>query len=123
MMKRQRLLYIFRPGRLHQQILPLIVWMAAIAGVTMLFYRGSQRFEVVGIAQSQVAQVCSPVKWLAKDRLRSVIRQRHKRPAGGASLDDASNSASAATTMTRHTPNFSRLNAGSIPSLSKTGSG
>jgi multidrug resistance efflux pump len=52
--KDKRLFYIFRPGRIRQQILPLLVWMAAVAGVAMLFYNGSQRVEVVGMAQAQV---------------------------------------------------------------------
>jgi multidrug resistance efflux pump len=61
MMKSPRLLNIFRPGRLHPQVLPFLVWLAVTAAVAMLFYRGSQRFEVVGIAQGEVAQVCAPV--------------------------------------------------------------
>ncbi len=52
---------IFRPGRLHPQIFPVLVWLVAVAVVAMLFYRGSQRFEVVGIAQGQIAHVCAPV--------------------------------------------------------------
>ena len=86
-MKRKRLFYISRPGRARQQILPLFVWLAAVAGVAMLFYRGSQRFEVVGIAQSQVAQVCSPVD----GRLKTVYVQLFDSVTKGqpvASLDD-----------------------------------
>lgn len=56
-MKDKRLFYISRPGRIRQQILPLLVWMAAVAGVAMLLYHGSQRFEVVGIAQTEARQV------------------------------------------------------------------
>jgi multidrug resistance efflux pump len=52
---------ILRPGRLHPQVLPFLVWIAAIAAVVILFYRGSQQFQVVGIAQGEVAQVCAPV--------------------------------------------------------------
>ncbi len=86
-MKDKRLFYISRPGRIRQQILPLLVWIAAVAGVAMLFYRGSQRFEVVGIAQSQVAQVCSPVD----GRLKTVYVQLFDNVTKGqpvASLDD-----------------------------------
>jgi multidrug resistance efflux pump len=57
MMKSPRLLNIFRPGRLHPQVLPFLVWLMATAAVAMLFYRGSQRFEVVGMAQAQVYRV------------------------------------------------------------------
>ncbi|MBE3142959.1 MAG: efflux RND transporter periplasmic adaptor subunit [Planctomycetes bacterium] len=56
-MKDTRLFCISRPGRIRQQILPLLVWMAAVAGAAMLFYHGSQRFEVVGIAQTEARQV------------------------------------------------------------------
>lgn len=52
---------ILRPGRLHPQVLPLLVWVAAVAAVIILFYHGSQQFQVVGIAQGEVAQVCAPV--------------------------------------------------------------
>ena len=59
-MKSPRLLDIFRPGRLHPQVFPILVWLTAIVAVTMLFYRGTQQFQVVGIAQGEVAQVCAP---------------------------------------------------------------
>jgi multidrug resistance efflux pump len=61
MMKHKRRFNVFRPGRIRQQILPVLVWLAAVAGVTLLFYQGSQRFEVAGIAQGEVSQVCAPV--------------------------------------------------------------
>ncbi len=51
----------FRSGSIRTHILPLIIWLVAIAGVAMLFLRGTKRFEVVGIAQGQISQVCSPV--------------------------------------------------------------
>jgi len=54
-------LNIFRVGRVHPQVVPLLVWLAAIAAVAMLFYHGSQQFEAVGIAQGDVSQVCAPV--------------------------------------------------------------
>jgi multidrug resistance efflux pump len=86
-MKSKRLFYIFRHGGVRQQILPLLVWMAAVVGVGMLFYHGSQRLEVVGIAQSQVAQVCSPVD----GRLKTVYVKLFDNVTKGqpvASLDD-----------------------------------
>jgi multidrug resistance efflux pump len=52
---------IFRFGRLHPQVIPVLVWLAALAAVATLFYRGSRRFEVVGIAQGDISQVCAPV--------------------------------------------------------------
>ncbi len=86
-MKSPRLIDIFRPGRLHPQVLPLLVWLMAIAVVVTLFYRGSQRFEVVGIAQGEVAQVCAPVD----GRLKTVYVQLFDNVNRGqvvASLDD-----------------------------------
>jgi multidrug resistance efflux pump len=86
-MKNKQLFYISRPGRIRQQILPLLVWIVAVAGVGVLFYHGSQKFEVVGIAQSQVAQVCSPVD----GRLKTVYVQLFDNVTKGqpvASLDD-----------------------------------
>jgi multidrug resistance efflux pump len=52
---------IFRLGRLHSQVIPFLIWLVALAAVVVLFYRGSQRFEVVGVAQGEVSQVCAPV--------------------------------------------------------------
>jgi multidrug resistance efflux pump len=110
-----RLYYISRPGRVRQQILPVLVWLAAVAGVAMLFYRGSQRFEVVGIAQSQVAQVCSPVD----GRLKTVYVQLFDNVTKGqpvASLDDelltakiATVSATAAQLRSRLVPTQEQL--------------
>jgi multidrug resistance efflux pump len=54
-------LNIFGSGRIHPQVFPLLVWLAALAGVVMLFYHGTRQFEVVGIAQGEIAQVCAPV--------------------------------------------------------------
>jgi multidrug resistance efflux pump len=59
-MKNNRL-NMFGSGRIHPQAFPLIVWLAAVAGIGILFYQGTQRFEVVGIAQGEIAQVCAPV--------------------------------------------------------------
>lgn len=50
---------IFRFGRLHLHILPVLVWLGAVACVVMLFRHRTQRFEVLGIAQDQVRQIAS----------------------------------------------------------------
>lgn len=43
--------------RLH--ILPIFVWLVAVAGVAALFQRRAQRFEVLGMAQGQVRQIAA----------------------------------------------------------------
>lgn len=43
--------------RLH--ILPVFVWLVAVAGVAVLFQRRTQRFEVLGMAQGQVRQIAA----------------------------------------------------------------
>jgi len=50
---------IFHFGRLHLHILPVLVWLGAVACVVMLFRHRTQRFEVLGIAQDQVRQIAS----------------------------------------------------------------
>jgi len=52
---------ICRFGRLHLHILPILVWLGAVACVVMLFRHRTQRFEVLGIAQGRMHQVCAPV--------------------------------------------------------------
>ncbi len=49
----------YRPGRLRLQILPFLVWLAAVVAVGFLFYHRSQRFEVLGMAQGEVHQVAA----------------------------------------------------------------
>ena len=49
----------YRPGRLHPHILPVLIWLVAAAGVGMLFYHRSQRFEILGMAQGQIRQVAA----------------------------------------------------------------
>ncbi len=44
-------------SRLRRHILPILVWLCALAAVVGLFTRRSHRFEVVGIARSQVRQI------------------------------------------------------------------
>jgi multidrug resistance efflux pump len=80
-------LNIFRSGRIHPQVIPLLVWLVAVGAVAMLFYHGTQRFEVVGLAQGEVAQVCAPFD----GRLKAVYVQLFDGVAKGevvASLDD-----------------------------------
>jgi multidrug resistance efflux pump len=45
------------PFRLRLHLLPIIVWLAAVACVIGLFTRRSQRFEIVGMARSPVLHV------------------------------------------------------------------
>jgi len=78
---------IFRTGRIHPQVFPLLIWLAVLAGVVMLFYHGTQQFEVVGIAQGEISQVCAPVD----GRLKAVYVQLFDTVKKGdvvASLDD-----------------------------------
>ena len=48
-----------RAGRIHLHILPVLVWLAAVACVGFLFTRQTQHFEVVGIARGQMRQVAA----------------------------------------------------------------
>ena len=45
------------PFRLRLHLLPILVWLGAVICVIGLFSRRTRRFEVVGIAQSQIRQV------------------------------------------------------------------
>jgi multidrug resistance efflux pump len=45
------------PFRLRLHVLPILIWLAALACVIGLFSRRSQRFEVLGIAQGRKRQV------------------------------------------------------------------
>ena len=49
----------FQRGSLRLHILPVLVWLVALAGVVVLFRHRSQRFEVLGIAQGQVHQIAA----------------------------------------------------------------
>ena len=49
----------YRPGRVRPHILPVLVWLVAVACASMLFHRRAQRFEVLGIAQGQVRQIAA----------------------------------------------------------------
>jgi len=57
-----------RYSRLHLHILPILVWLGAVACVVMLFRHRSQRFEVLGIAQGEVRQIAAT----CRGRLESV---------------------------------------------------
>jgi multidrug resistance efflux pump len=59
-MKRAREV-ILRHGRLSLHIVPVLVWLAALAGVVRLFSLQSGRFEVLGIAQGRMRQVQATV--------------------------------------------------------------
>lgn len=48
-----------RSGSLRPHVMPILVWLVAVAGVAGLFYRRAQRFEVLGVAQGQVRQVAA----------------------------------------------------------------
>jgi len=45
------------PFRLRLHLLPVLVWLGAVACVIGLFTRRSQRFEIVGMARGQVRQI------------------------------------------------------------------
>jgi multidrug resistance efflux pump len=47
------------PFRLRLHFFPVLVWLCALLCVVFLFSRRSQRFEVIGIAQSQVHQIAA----------------------------------------------------------------
>jgi multidrug resistance efflux pump len=77
-------------------VFPVLVWAATVVVVATLFYHGTQQFEVVGIAQSEIAQVCAPVD----GRLKAVYVQLFDSVNKGqvvASLDDELLSAKIAT--------------------------
>ncbi|MCD6393743.1 MAG: HlyD family efflux transporter periplasmic adaptor subunit [Planctomycetes bacterium] len=50
-----------RHGRLSLHIVPILVWLAALACVVQLFSLQSRRFEVLGIAQGRMRQVQATV--------------------------------------------------------------
>ncbi|MBN1391358.1 MAG: HlyD family efflux transporter periplasmic adaptor subunit [Sedimentisphaerales bacterium] len=49
----------FTIARLRPHILPVLVWLVAVAVVGLLFHHRSQRFEILGMAQGQVLQVAA----------------------------------------------------------------
>jgi len=48
-----------RSSRLFLRVLPVLVWLGAVASVVGLFHRRTARFEIVGIAQPQVRQIAA----------------------------------------------------------------
>jgi multidrug resistance efflux pump len=48
-----------RNSRLFLRVLPVLVWLGAVAGVVGLFHRRSARFEIVGIAQPEIRQIAA----------------------------------------------------------------
>jgi len=87
---------ICRFGRLHLHILPILVWLAAVACVVVLFRHRSQRFEVLGIAQGRMHQICAPVD----SRLKIVSVELFEDISKGqtlAALDDSQLNAQTAT--------------------------
>ena len=42
-----------------RHLVPVTVWLAAVAAVTWMFYERAQRFEAVGIARGQVRQIAA----------------------------------------------------------------
>jgi multidrug resistance efflux pump len=53
-------LNIFRFGRVHPHLFPVLVWLAAAGGVAFMFRHRAERFEVVGVAQGRISQVTAP---------------------------------------------------------------
>ncbi len=49
----------FRSGRVRIHILPVLVWLGAVAAVVVLFRHRAQRFEVLGLARGRVHQVAA----------------------------------------------------------------
>ena len=47
------------PFRLRLHLIPILVWLGAVACVIGLFTRRTQRFEVIGMARGQVRQIAS----------------------------------------------------------------
>ncbi len=68
----------YRPGRLRLQILPFLVWLAAVAGVGVLFYYRSQRFEILGLAQGEVRQVAATCTGRLKSVPVKLFQEVHK---------------------------------------------
>lgn len=48
-------------GWLRRQVLPVMIWLATVGFVVGLFFRRSERFEVLGIAQAQTIQIAATV--------------------------------------------------------------
>lgn len=87
---------LFRFGRLNLQVIPILVWLIAVASVAVLFRNRSQRFEVLGITQGRIYQVSAPVD----SRLKMVTVELFEDVSKGqilATLDDTQLNAQIAT--------------------------
>jgi multidrug resistance efflux pump len=69
-------------SRLRRHIIPILVWLGAVACVVGLFTRRSQRFEVLGIAQGQVRHIATS----STGRLKSVPVQLFEQVKAGQTL-------------------------------------
>jgi len=67
---------------LRPHLLPVLVWLGAVAAVVAMFHHRSQRFEVLGIAQGQVRQIAST----STGRLKSVPVQLFEKVKAGQTL-------------------------------------
>ncbi|OGP65618.1 MAG: hypothetical protein A2169_05740, partial [Deltaproteobacteria bacterium RBG_13_47_9] len=68
----------YRPARLRLQIVPFLVWLAAVAAVGFLFYHRSQRFEILGMAQGEVRQVAATCDGRLKSVPVKLFQEVHK---------------------------------------------
>lgn len=65
-------------GRLRPHILPVLIWLAAVAGVGALFHHRSQRFEILGLAQGEVRQVSATCTGRLKSVPVKLFEEVHK---------------------------------------------
>jgi multidrug resistance efflux pump len=49
-----------RSGRIHLQILPVLIWLCAVAAVVVLFRYRTQQFEVLGLTQGRMHPIAAP---------------------------------------------------------------
>jgi len=49
----------YRFGRLSMRILPVLVWLVAVACIVVLYQRRTRAFQVLGLAQGQVYEVAA----------------------------------------------------------------
>jgi multidrug resistance efflux pump len=65
-------------GRLRLHVLPVLIWLVAVAGVGVLFYHRSQRFEILGMAQGEVLQVAATCTGRLKSVPVKLFEEVHK---------------------------------------------
>lgn len=68
----------YRPARLRLQIVPFLVWLAAVATVGFLLYHRSQRFEILGMAQGDVRQIAATCDGRLKSVPVKLFQEVHK---------------------------------------------